>query len=198
MFSGIVAALGRVTRVVAHGGDLTLSVEAESGFSNHLSCGSSVLLAGVCLTVVELGKRSFTVDISAETLACTTLGCLREGDRVNLENALRLGGAIDGHLVSGHVDAVVRVTKRVPDKRSERFEIEKPVSLGRLIAPRGAVCLDGVSLTVNDLSTGGFGVNVVPYTLRHTTFAFRQAGDAVNLEVDLIARYVASSLARNS
>lgn len=198
MFSGVVTALGRVTRVTPRDGDLTLFVETGSGFSNRLGCGSSVLLAGVCLTVVELSERSFVVDVSAETLMCTTLGGLREGERVNLENALRLGESIDGHLVSGHVDAVVRVMKRVPDQRSVRFEIEKPASLGKLIAPKGAVCLDGVSLTVNDVSAGSFGVNLIPHTLGHTTFSSRQTGDAVNLEADLIARYVAASLADGS
>lgn len=195
MFTGIVETLGRVTRVDRRDGDARLSLEAGEAFVGTLEPGASVMVAGVCLTAARLKDGSFTVDVSSETLACTTLGGWREGEAVNLERALRLGDSIDGHLVSGHVDAVARVVSRVSDARSERFEVETPAALAGLIASKGAVCLDGVSLTVNAASAAKFSVNIIPYTLENTTFSSRRPGDGVNLEADLLARYVQRCLA---
>ncbi len=194
MFTGIVETLGCVAQVDRRDGDAILSIEAGEQFVGALKPGASVMVAGVCLTATRLGGESFTVDVSSETLACTTLGGWRKGEPVNLERALRFGDPVDGHLVSGHVDAVARVAARVSDARSERFEIETPAVLAGLIAPKGAVCLDGVSLTVNAASSVKFSVNVVPYTLENTTFSSRRPGDGVNLEVDLLARYVGRCL----
>ena len=196
MFTGIVETLGRVVQLERSGGDASLSVEAGEEFIKTLEPGASVLVAGVCLTATRLEDKSFTADVSSETLACTTLGGWREGEAVNLERALRFGDSVDGHLVSGHVDAVARVVARVSEARSERFEIETPAALAGLIAPKGAVCLDGVSLTVNDASSVKFNVNIIPHTLESTTFSSRRPGDGVNLEVDLLARYVERCLAR--
>ena len=194
MFTGIVEALGEVVQVTRQDKNLLLLIRSGSGFSECLNVGSSVSLAGVCLTVVRLEATSFSVEVSVETQACTTLGELREGQRVNLESSLKPGGTLDGHFVSGHVDAAARVLERVSDAGNERFRIEIPRPLAKFIAPKGAVCLDGVSLTVNEVSTADFCVNIIPHTLRNTTFSFREAGDRVNLEVDMIARYVASLL----
>ena len=193
MFSGIVEALGQVIRTERCGGDLKLSLEA-GGFAERLKPGDSVLVSGVCLTAAECSAQTFTMDVSGETLACTTLGDLQEGGVVNLERALRIGDTLDGHFVSGHVDAVARIVAFTTDARSERFEIEAPVAVAPLIAPKGAVALDGVSLTVNevaeDVDNLKFGINVIPYTLENTTFSGKAPGDAVNLEVDLLARYI--------
>lgn len=193
MFSGIVETLGQVVQIERRGGDLRLSFKAD-GFAGQLGPGDSVLVSGVCLTVVERDASTFEVDVSSETLASTTLGGLSEGGTVNLERALKLGGTLDGHLVSGHVDAVARVASRTAVERSERFKIEAPTSLASLIASKGAIALDGVSLTVNELEEEAgklkFSVNIVPYTLENTTFSMVDSGNAVNLEVDLLARYV--------
>ena len=194
MFTGIVEALGEVTQVTRQNKNLLLSVQPEDGFLSCLRRGGSVSLAGVCLTIVRLDATLFAVEVSAETQMCTTLGSLCEGQRVNLESSVKLGGTLDGHFVSGHVDATVRVLERMSDAGSERFKVEMPGSLARFIAPKGAICLDGVSLTVNEVSAVDFCVNIIPYTLGNTTFYSREAGDRVNLEIDLIARYVASFL----
>ncbi len=191
MFAGIVEALGRIARVERRGADLRVSVEVDGGFAGQLRRGDSVMVSGVCLTAIELDGVSFTVFVSAETLACTTLGNWNEGEMVNLERALRVGGRIDGHFVSGHVDAVGRIGARTTDALSERFEIEASPSLAVLVVVKGSICVDGVSLTVNDVSDTKFSVNIIPYTLENTTFSLRQPGDAVNLEADLIARYIA-------
>ena len=197
MFSGIVETMGKVARVTPQGGDLRLSLSADGEFICELKQGDSVMANGVCLTVTELENNSFTAQVSAETLACTTLAGWDEGERVNLERALCLGDRIDGHLVSGHVDAVARVHERRSDASSERFEIETPASLAALIAVKGSICVDGVSLTINTASDTMFGVNIIPYTLENTTFSLRRRGDVVNLEADLIARYVERCLAHN-
>jgi riboflavin synthase len=144
----------------------------------------------VCLTVVELDDLSFAADVSVETLSCTTLGMLKSGECVNLEKSLRLADRLGGHLVSGHVDGVGRVISVEPDARSQRWRFEVPAALSRYIAAKGSVCIDGVSLTVNDVAGDSFGVNLIPHTIEATTFRSKQAGDAVNIEVDIVARYV--------
>lgn len=153
--------------------------------------GASIACSGACLTVVEKGGDWFSVDVSAETLACTTLGSWLEGRHINLEPSLRLGAELGGHLVQGHVDGVARVTERRPDGDSLRFEFEAPPAFSRYIARKGSVALDGVSLTVNEVDGSRFGVNIIPHTAEKTTFGTLRTGDNVNLEVDLLARYVA-------
>ena len=199
MFSGIVEALGRVARIQRKGNDLHLSLAVGSEFAERLETGNSVMVSGVCLTVTALEADSFASDISTETLSRTTIGGWGESRRVNLERALCLGDSINGHFVSGHVDAIGRVAAREPEAGSERFSISAPAPLAPLIAPKGSICVDGVSLTVNGVndnpvpSTPGgaeFSVNIIPYTLECTALSLLHPGDTVNLEADLIARYV--------
>lgn len=189
MFTGIVQAVGTIQRIEASGGDLRLFVDA-SAVAAELAVGDSLCVSGVCLTVVARENQIRAFDVSTETLALTTLGALREGDAVNLEPALRLSDRLGGHLVSGHVDGIGRVVAIAPDARSQRWTFEVPVPLSRYIAVKGSVCVDGVSLTVNDVGANRFGVNLIPQTVEVTTFRGKCVGDAVNVEVDLIARYV--------
>ena len=190
MFSGIVETLGQVVQIEQHDKELTLSIKTAKKFLNKINCGNSVMIAGVCLTVTKIDAVLFTVDVSVETLICTTIEHWKEGEIVNLERALRMGDTIDGHLVSGHIDAVAHILTRQSEAQSERFEIEVPSSLAALVANKGSICLDGVSLTVNELSNMRFSINVIPYTLKNTSFYLKKPGDKINLEVDLIARYV--------
>jgi riboflavin synthase len=189
MFTGIVQAIGTIRRIEARGGDVRLFVDA-SAVAAELAVGDSLCVSGVCLTVAAREDRIHAFDVSTETLALTTLGALREGDAVNLEPALRLSDRLGGHLVSGHVDGIGRVVAIAPDARSQRWTFQVPVPLSRYIAAKGSVCIDGVSLTVNDVGANRFGVNLIPHTAEATTFRGKRAGDAVNIEVDLIARYV--------
>ncbi|HEX7325643.1 MAG TPA: riboflavin synthase [Rhodanobacteraceae bacterium] len=190
MFTGIVQALGRVARSEARGGDVRLTLAAQEFDAAGVAPGDSVAVSGCCLTVVACAGGELAFDVSTETLGLTTLGGLRAGDAVNLEPALRLADRLGGHLVSGHVDGVGRIVSIAPDARSQRFEIEAPAALARYIAPKGSVCVDGTSLTVNAVTAAGFGVNLIPHTLAATTFGARRVGDRVNLEVDLVARYL--------
>ncbi len=190
MFTGLITDLGRVRRIDTASGGARLEIATAYDMAA-VEIGASIACSGACLTVVEKGKDSFSVDVSAETLACTTIGGWKAGDRVNLEQSLRLGDTLGGHLVSGHVDAVTEVLERRPDGESQRFTFRIPEGYERLIAPKGSVCLDGVSLTVNEVEGGRFGVNIIPHTAERTTFGALGPGDRVNLEVDLIARYVA-------
>jgi len=151
--------------------------------------GDSIAVSGVCLTACAFTERGFVADLSRETLDVTTAGSWRVGQRVNLEPALRLGDALGGHLVSGHVDGVAELLERAPDERSERLKFRVPRALARYIARKGSVTLDGVSLTVNDVAGDCFGVNLIPHTLTHTTFGTTAIGASVNLEVDQMARY---------
>ncbi|MCE5231931.1 MAG: riboflavin synthase [Mizugakiibacter sp.] len=190
MFTGIVQAVGRVARLEARGGDVRLGVEAPALDFADVRLGDSIAVSGVCLTVVELDGTRFAADVSNETLALTTLGKLKPGDPVNLEKALRLADRLGGHLVSGHVDGVGTVIEVRPDARSQRWTFEAPAALARYVATKGSICIDGVSLTVNAVEGRRFGVNLIPHTVEHTAFRARRPGDAVNLEVDLVARYV--------
>lgn len=191
MFTGIVRDRGRIRSRQDRKGDVELSVQPDSLSLEGTRVGDSVSVSGVCLTVTRLEDRSFCVDVSRETLSLTTLGALAPGSAVNLEPALRVGDALGGHLVSGHIDGVARLLARRADGRSGRFEFELPQALARFVAVKGSICIDGVSLTVNEVRGGAFGVNVIPHTLGITTFGALQPGAAVNLEVDLLARYVA-------
>ena len=189
MFTGLVTDVGEVRRVERNGD--ARFVIATAFDLNAVEIGASIACSGACLTVVEKGEDWFAVDVSGETLACTTLGDWRKGRRVNLEQSLRIGAELGGHLVQGHVDGVAPVMDRRPDGDSLRFEFEAPAELARYIARKGSVALDGVSLTVNEVDGRRFGVNIIPHTASRTTFGTTQAGDQVNLEVDLLARYVA-------
>jgi riboflavin synthase len=190
MFTGIIQAIGHVAAVVPSGADLELQVDAGELNLTGAKLGDSISVRGVCLTVTRLDGQRFHADVSGETLSVTVLGDLKAGSAVNLEPALRAGDALGGHMVSGHVDGIGKLVERHADGRSERFEFEAPAQLARYIARKGSICIDGVSLTVNDVSDARFGVNLVPHTLGVTTLQGLQPGSRVNLEVDLVARYL--------
>ena len=192
MFTGIVSDVGRVRRV-RRGEllDLTIATALDTAT---ISLGASVACSGACLTVVAVEPGAFAVQASVETLTSTTLGEWEEGMPVNLEKSLRLGDELGGHLVLGHVDGVARIVERRPDAESVRFAFEAPEELAPFIASKGSVALDGVSLTVNEVAQIRFGVNIIPHTLACTNFGSLRVGHRVNLEIDLIARYVARLL----
>ena len=190
MFTGIVKAVGQVTSVENVGKDRHLIIGAGTLDMSDLAVGESICVSGVCLTVVAFDKKEFSADVSAETLARTTLGDLKVSDRVNLERALTPSTRLGGHLVSGHVDGVGRVLTRRQAGRSLSLRIGAPAVLAKYIAEKGSICVDGVSLTVNGVNGAEFEVNIVPHTLRETTFDEFVAERRVNLEVDMIARYL--------
>ena len=190
MFTGIIQTVGRIARIERRGGDVRLIVDTATLDMSDVALGDSIAVGGVCLTAVELGAQSFAADVSNETLSLTTFGQLGPGSRVNLEKALRLADRLGGHMVSGHVDGLGKVVSVTHDGRSQRWTFEVPANLARYIAAKGSICIDGTSLTVNEVSSSRFGVNLIPHTVEHTTFADRKAGDLVNLEVDVVARYV--------
>ncbi len=189
MFTGIITDVGRV-RAVKRQGDTRFTVETAFDMET-VPIGASIANNGVCLTVVEKGPGWFAVQASAETLSKTTLGGWDEGTRVNLERALKVGDELGGHIVSGHVDGVASVVDVRPDGESKRYTFEAPATLAKYIASKGSVALDGVSLTVNEVDGARFGVNIIPHTQDATTFGTLKAGDRVNLEIDMLARYVA-------
>jgi riboflavin synthase len=190
MFTGIIQAVGHLLRSENRGGDRRISFSAGTLDLSDVNLGDSIAVSGVCLTAVMLDAGGFAVDVSNETLARTTLGGLKSGQKVNLEKALRLADRLGGHLVSGHVDGLAKVLSISTDGRSQRWMFSLPNELARYVAAKGSICVDGVSLTVNEVADGRFGVNLIPHTIGQTTFAERAIGDAVNLEIDLIARYV--------
>jgi riboflavin synthase len=190
MFTGIVETTGRVTALETHAGDRRLAIDAKIFADHGLTPGDSVAVNGVCLTASRLAPDGFFADVSAQTLACTTLGALQVGDRVNLERALTPSTALGGHLVSGHVDGTGSLLARRDDARSVIFDFTVPAALTRYVAVKGSICVDGVSLTVNQVDGQRFGVNVIPHTLEVTTLGELVPGRSVNLEVDLIARYL--------
>ena len=195
MFTGLVQAVGTLRSRESRGGDLRLRIEAGALPLDDVVLGESIAVSGVCLTVVAFDARGFSADASNETLACTTLGALADGAPVNLERALRAADRLGGHLVSGHVDGVGRVASIEPDARSQRWRIAAPPALHRYFAAKGSVCVDGVSLTINGVDAEGFDVNLVPHTVEHTAFGSTPVGAPVNLEVDVVARYVERLLA---
>ncbi|MEM9058770.1 MAG: riboflavin synthase [Pseudomonadota bacterium] len=190
MFTGIIQALGALDASETRGGDRRMRFATGGLSTEPLGLGDSIAVNGACLTAIDITADSFTADVSNETLALTTLGLLEAGDPVNLEPALTAGQALGGHLVSGHVDGIAEVVRRVDDARSVRIDIAVPDALARYVAVKGSVCLDGVSLTVNHVDGREFGVNIVPHTLEHTTIGRYAPGTRVNLEVDMIARYL--------
>jgi riboflavin synthase len=192
MFTGIITDLGRVRRL--RRGDLLDLTIATPFDTSAIPLGASIACSGACLTVVAVEPGAFSIQASVETLAHTTLGQWEVGTPVNLERSLRLGDELGGHLVLGHVDGLARIVERRPEAKSVRFVVEAPTELTPFIAPKGSVALDGVSLTVNELAQDRFGVNIIPHTLSCTTFGQAQPGQQMNLEIDLIARYVARLL----
>jgi len=192
MFTGIITDLGRVRRL--HRGELAELTSATAFDTAAIRRGASSACSGVCRTVVGVAPGEFSVEASAETLACTTIGEWEEGTLVNLEKSLRVGDELGGHLVAGHVDGIARISERRPEAESVRFVFEAPEELASFIAPKGSVAIDGVSLTVNEVSGARFGVNIIPHTLGCTNFGRASPGQRMNLEIDLIARYVARLL----
>jgi riboflavin synthase len=189
VFTGIIQSIGTLQSAQAHGGDLRLTIGAPSIDPGRMQLGDSIAVAGVCLTVAERTASGFIADVSRESLALTTIGQWRAGARLNLEAALRASDALGGHLVLGHVDGCAELLDCRGDARSQRMQFRAPESLRRYLARKGAVALDGVSLTVNEVRGAEFGVNLVPFTLTATTLADLVPGAKVNLEVDLMARY---------
>lgn len=190
MFTGIVTALGRVAAAKTHAGYRRLFIETPEGFLRGSALGDSIACSGVCLTVTQKTTRRFAVDLSLETLATTTAGSWTRGTPVNLEKSLTLKQPLGGHLVSGHVDGMARLESRRPSGPCVALEFSVPRALSRYIARKGSVCLDGVSLTVNKIKGLRFELMLVPHTLAHTTLGQLRPGDRVNLEVDLVARYL--------
>lgn len=195
MFTGIVQDLGTVLERETRGGDLRLVIGFTRLEEARVRLGDSICVQGCCLTVTARAGRSFAADLSRETLALTTLGALAVGHAVNLEPALHAGDVLGGHLVSGHVDGIGRVTGVESDARSRRLTLSVPSELTRYIAPKGSVTVDGVSLTVNEVAGDSFGVNIIPHTQAVTTLGTVTAGTPVNIEIDQVARYLARLLA---
>lgn len=190
MFTGIIQAIGQIRRLEPRGGDVRLSVATGKLALEGVALGDSIAVNGVCLTAVSLNGAEFSADVSRETLALTTLGGLKAGSPVNLEKALTLATPLGGHLVSGHVDGVGDLLERHDDGRSWRLRIQAPADLAKYIAPKGSICVDGTSLTVNTVDGRVFELNIVPHTLAETIIGGYGPGTRVNLEVDLIARYL--------
>ena len=192
MFTGIVTDVGKVKRIEKRGDThIVIATQYDVGA---IDIGASIACSGICLTVTDKGAGSdrwFAVSASGETLAKTTIGKWKEGQIVNLERPLKLGDELGGHIVAGHVDGVAEVTGIAPQGESKRMLFAAPKDLLAFIAPKGSVALDGVSLTVNEVNRDGFGVNIIPHTLKVTTFGNAKKGSRLNLEVDLLARYVA-------
>ena len=190
MFTGIVEAKGEIVSLTPKGGDVTLRIRSEALDLSDVQLGDSIAVNGVCLTAVTLPGDGFTADVSGETLRLTTLGNLRSGSVVNLEKALTPTTRLGGHLVSGHVDGLGEVMSIKPDARSIRFDIRAPDVLAKYIAHKGSITVDGISLTVNSVDGAIFSLNIVPHTQQMTTIAEWKPGSKVNLEVDVIARYL--------
>ena len=190
MFTGIVTDIGRVRDIRATDRDRRYEIETVWDTAT-LDLGASISHAGCCLTVTEKGLGWFAVEVSNETLSKTTLGAWKSGDGVNLERAAKLGDEMGGHVVSGHVDGLGRVVSITPEGGSHRIEVEAPAPLHRYIAAKGSITVDGVSLTVNTVEGRVFGLNIIPHTWDHTTLGRLNPGDPVNLEIDMLARYLA-------
>jgi riboflavin synthase len=190
MFTGIILALGQIAAIQLRGGDCRLKISTGKLSMADTALGDSIAVNGVCLTAVELGEHFFYADVSNETLSCTTLQTAKVGTAVNLELALLASGRLGGHIVSGHVDGIGKVVEKQADGRSIRYKFNAPDSLAKYIAEKGSICINGISLTVNRVEGVCFSVNIVPHTLQETTLGTTQVGDRVNLEVDILARYL--------
>jgi riboflavin synthase len=193
MFTGIVTGLGEIRAItpLGDGQDMRITIAAPWPDTAAIAIGASIACGGCCLTAIEVGADSFAVQVSAETLSKTGLGAWREGTRVNLERSLRIGDELGGHIVSGHVDGLGHVLSAAPENGSLRLRFRAPDALAPFIAPKGSIAVDGVSLTVNEVQGAEFGVNIIPHTAAVTTLGTLAPGDGVNLEIDVLARYVA-------
>lgn len=193
MFTGIITALGTVRAIDPIGGgrDMRLEIATPWPDTASIALGASIACSGCCLTAVAVHDDSFAIDASAETLACTTLGSWKIGTRVNLERSLKIGDELGGHMVSGHADGVGEAVSATTENGSTRWRFRLPKSLARFIAVKGSVAVNGVSLTVNEVSDDMFGVNIIPHTTSVTGFGIMRPGDKVNIEIDMLARYVA-------
>jgi riboflavin synthase len=195
VFTGIISAIGTVRSIARTAGqDMRSIIGTPADFlsaQGGTAIGASIACSGCCLTATELGPDWFAVDVSAESVARTTLGVWAPGTRINLERSLRMGDELGGHLVSGHVDGLGRIVSVTPEDGSRRIVVHVPAPLHRYIAAKGSVAIDGISLTVNHVSGAEFGVNIIPHTAEHTTLGLRIPGDAVHIEIDMLARYVA-------
>ncbi|MGD8559358.1 MAG: riboflavin synthase [Gammaproteobacteria bacterium] len=197
MFTGIIQSVGHIESLQRRDGDMRLTLDTGKLPVSDLALGDSVAVSGICLTVVKKKDHGFVADVSGETLSRTIAGAWQKGDRVNLELALTLATRLGGHLVSGHVDGVGEVIKRWSDARSDRFIMKAPDNLAKYIAEKGSICVDGISLTVNSVAGSEFELNIVPHTLQETTMGGYETGRRVNLEVDIIARYLERLLMGN-
>lgn len=190
MFTGIIETQGTVTLLEKRGGDARLGIEAPAIDWSSVAVGDSIATNGVCLTAIEINAQGYFADVSAETLSLTTIGTWKSGTRVNLERALTPSSRLGGHIVSGHVDGIGEVLTRTSDARSERFLIRAPANLAKYVAHKGSITIDGTSLTVNQINGNEFDINIVPHTLQVTIIGGYQPGTKVNLEVDVLARYL--------
>lgn len=190
MFTGLVQGRGQIIARRERGGDLRIVIDARSLGDVVLANGESVCVDGICLTATEINGPSFAADVSNETIGTTTIGAVRPGDMVNLERSLAFGQALGGHLVTGHVDGVGEISALHEDGRCWRMRVELPAQLLPYIAVKGSICVQGVSLTVNEVDERGFGVNIVPHTMEVTSLGAARVGTRVNIEVDIIARYL--------
>jgi len=196
VFTGIITAIGRIADVtpIGAGTDMRLTVATPPGWldtGGRPALGASIACSGCCLTAVDFAEDRFSVEASAETLSLTTLGSWRVGTPINLERSLRLGDEMGGHVVSGHVDGLGEVVSATTEHGSTRWRFRVPAALARFIAAKGSVAINGVSLTVNDTDADSFGVNIINHTAANTTFGTLVSGDAVNIEIDMLARYIA-------
>lgn len=190
MFTGIVQAIGIVDNIKKNAGACELSITTPDHFLANVKKGDSICVQGICLTVVSYNDNVFNANVSAETMRCTSLDQLAVGSKVNLELALTLSDHLGGHLVTGHVDGVGRVKSLEEESNSTRITVNAPAEIARYIARKGSICIDGVSLTVNDVEANDFSVNIIPHTIENTAIIDYQKNTRVNLEIDLIARYV--------
>jgi riboflavin synthase len=190
MFTGIIAATGSIQKIEDRGEDKRFTINTGKLDLADVNMGDSISVNGTCLTVIELQKNAFSTDLSTETLDVTTFAAAKESDTVNLEKALMLSDRLGGHIVSGHVDGIGVISDFYEDARSLRYEIAIPAELNRYLCKKGSICIDGVSLTVNDVATNAFFVNIIPHTMDETIFSSYKKNSKVNLEVDLIARYL--------
>lgn len=190
MFTGIIAATGSILAIEDRGADKRFAIDTGKLDLSDVNIGDSISVNGTCLTVIELQENGFLTDLSTETLTVTTFAAAAVGTRVNLEKALMLGDRLGGHIVSGHVDGIGIITDFYEDARSLRYELAMPAELNRYLCKKGSICIDGVSLTVNDVLANAFFVNIIPHTMDETIFSTYKKGTQVNLEVDLIARYL--------
>ncbi len=197
MFTGIIQAVGRIDAMRRIGGDVRMTVVSDDLPWSEYAVGDSISVNGVCLTAIALHDNGFDMDLSNETLDVTALKSIREGSTVNLEPALAIGDRLGGHLVSGHVDCLGEVVRMEEDARSWRLTIRIPDEYARYVAKKGSVCVDGVSLTINDVSGSEFDLNIIPHTAQNTTISTYRVGTVVNIEVDLLARYIERLLGKD-